>query len=57
MIAEARGDRIRLSLTVLQDVPDSSCGRWGEERYTVVSTKLVNGSPFNGISVVSAGIR
>ena len=25
--------------------------------YTVVSTKLINGSPFNSISVVPAGIR
>jgi CreA protein len=25
--------------------------------YTVVSTKLVNGSPFNSISVVAAGMR
>jgi CreA protein len=25
--------------------------------YTVVSTKLINGSPFNSISVVPAGIQ
>jgi CreA protein len=25
--------------------------------YTVVSTKLINGSPFNSISVVPAGVR
>ena len=25
--------------------------------YTVISTKLINGSPFNSISVVQAGIR
>ena len=25
--------------------------------YTVVSTKLINGSPFNSISVVPAGLR
>jgi CreA protein len=25
--------------------------------YTVVSTKLINGSPFNSISVVPVGIR